>query len=103
MPNFSTNVNKKKCQYAHHIIYQHNTTILNSFTKQKKVHQISKLPTKRLKNRVFCQKSPLYEAKIYRHLSIIGQKFIEKNSSDYRDFNNDNLSITRYDMIGLHN
>jgi hypothetical protein len=48
---------------------------------------------KRLKNRLCLTESPLFEAKIYRKLSIIRQKFID-NSSDYWDFDNDKLSIT---------
>jgi hypothetical protein len=79
--------------------------MLNSFayvlTKQKKVHQIflkiiSQNCPKRLKNRLFSPESPLFEVKIYRNLSLSGQKLsitILENSSDYRHFDNDKLSI----------
>jgi hypothetical protein len=73
---------------------------LNSFTKTKKGSP------KNLKN-IYLEIAPkgskivyfpLFESKNYRKLSII--IMILENSSDYRDFDNDNLSITNTTFKG---
>jgi hypothetical protein len=50
----------------------------------------------------FCQKVPFLKAKIYRNLSLSGQKLsimILENSSDYRYFDNDKLSIANSNTL----
>jgi hypothetical protein len=72
------------------------------FAKQIKVHQffffncISKLPKNVQKSSIFAKKSPFLRQKNYRNLSLSGQKLsimTLENSSDYRHFDNDKLSI----------
>jgi hypothetical protein len=107
MPHFGTNVNQKMRQYANHIIYQHSKTNFEKFCLRFYITKkgspnicfqiVSPNCPKRLKNRLFLPESPLFKkAKIYRNLSLSGQKLsimILENSSDYRHFDNDKLSI----------
>jgi hypothetical protein len=93
------------CQYANHIIYQHSKTNFEKFCLRFYITKkgspffffiVSPNCPKRLKNRLFLPESPLFEAKIYPNLSLSGQKLsimILENSSDYRHFDNDKLSI----------
>jgi hypothetical protein len=73
---------------------------LNSFTKTKKgsPKNLKKLYLEIAPKGSKIVYFPLIESKNYRKLSII--IMILENSSDYRDFDNDNLSITNTTFKG---